>query len=70
MHVVYQYRHWNSITEIEMEHLPLSVTFYMNMGNSEICLEPSQTPRTEFFAKIVNGWNLLTITTKSPILDV
>ena len=32
--------------------------------------EPSQTPRTEFFAKLVNGWKSLIILAKSLILGV
>ena len=33
-------------------------------------LEPSQTSKMEFFVKIVNGIKLLTMFTKSSILDV
>ena len=37
---------------------------------SEAYSEPSQTSKMEFFAKIVNGFQLLTISAKRSIVDV
>ena len=37
---------------------------------SEAYLEPLQTSKTELFAKIVNGFKLLTVFAKSSILEV
>ena len=41
-----------------------------NIKISETFSEPSQTSKTELFAKIINNWKPLTIFTKSSILDV
>ena len=38
--------------------------------NAEEYLDPCQTPKMEFFAKIDISFNLLTISAKTSILDV
>ena len=43
------------MTGIEIKHWPKSITFYINIGNSESYSEPRQTPKTEPFVKIVNA---------------
>ena len=49
MFAAHQYRHYNSLIEIEIERWPKSITFYI--GNSESYSEPSQTSNAEPFAK-------------------
>ena len=52
---------------------PQGITFFVVLSeynSSETHLEPSQTSKMEFFAKIVNGWKLLNNFAKSSILVV
>ena len=68
--VAHQHQHLNSIIKIEIENLPTSITFYINMGYSESYSKPSQTSKTEPFTETVNVWKPLTLFTKSCILDI
>ena len=42
----------------------------MSIENSEAYLEPCQTSKTDIFAKIINGFQSLTIFAKSSITDI
>ena len=47
-----------------------SSTLRKNEGHAGVYLEPSRTYKMKLFAKIVSGFQLLTIFTKSSILGV
>ena len=44
--------------------------FPIDLWSAQVYLKPSKTPKIKFFAKVVNGENLLTIFAKCSILNV